>query len=185
MLLIVLLAAWLISEVVLGVARRAKQVYARVSDRGSLVLLWVVISISVTSGACLQFVELGRMRLSPGTSRLVGLGLIVLGLVVRWSAILTLGRFFNTKVAIQVGHRIVRRGLYRSVRHPSYSGLLLAFAGLGVAFGNWLSFAAVLIPVVVAVVYRMEVEEGALVDTFGEQYVDYCQTTKRLIPWVY
>ena len=125
------------------------------------------------------------MMLSPGTSRLVGLGLLVLGLVVRWSAILTLGRFFNTKVAIQVGHRIVRSGLYRSVRHPSYSGLLLAFAGLGIALGSWLSLGAVLIPVAAAVVYRIRVEEGALVETFGEQYIDYCQTTKRLIPWVY
>ena len=185
MLLTVLLVAWLISEVVLGVARRVKQGSARVSDRGSLLLLWVVIGISVASGGCLQFVELGRMTLSPGTSRLVALGLIVLGLVVRWSAILTLGRFFNTSVAIQVGHRIVRSGLYRSVRHPSYSGLLLAFAGLGVAFRSWLSLAAVLIPVVAAVVYRIHVEEGALLETFGEQYVDYCQTTRRLIPWVY
>ncbi len=185
MLLTVLVAAWLISEIVLGAARRARQVSARVSDRGSLVLLWVVISISVISGAYLRFVELGRITLSPGALRLVALGLIVLGLVLRWSAILTLGRFFNTKVVIQVGHRIVRSGLYRGVRHPSYGGLLLAFAGLGIAFGSWLSFAAVLIPVAAAVVYRIHVEEDALVETFGEQYVDYCQTTKRLIPWVY
>jgi len=185
MLLTVLLIAWPISEIVLAAARRGKQRSAKVSDRGSLVLLWVVIGVSVTSGAYLQFVELGRIALSPSTLRLVALVLLVLGLVVRWSAILTLGRLFSTNVAIQVGHRIVRSGLYRSIRHPSYSGLLLALAGLGVAFGSWLSLATVLVPVVAAVLYRIHVEERALVETFGDQYVDYRETTKRLIPWTY
>lgn len=185
MLLTVVVAAWAVSEIVLGVARRATRRSASVRDRGSLALLWVVVGVGVTSGVFLQFVDVGRMTASPGALRSLALALLAAGLIVRWSAILTLRRFFNTNVAIQDGHKIVRSGPYRVIRHPSYSGLLLAFAGLGVAFGSWPSLAAVTLPITAAVLYRISVEERALVEAFGEQYIDYRATTKRLVPWVY
>jgi protein-S-isoprenylcysteine O-methyltransferase Ste14 len=185
MLLLVLLIAWPASEIVLGIVRRKGESAAEIRDRGSFRMLWVTIAIAVTAAVFLQFVRAGRMAASHRALHLVATGLLVAGLAIRWTAILTLGRFFSTNVAIQDGHTIIRRGLYRRVRHPSYSGLLLAFAGLGVTFGSWFSLAAVMIPVLTAVLYRVRVEEDALVETFGSEYLEYRRRSWCLIPWIY
>jgi len=150
-----------------------------------MALLWVVITGSVTAGVWLQSHELGRIAVTPGRLRQVALVLLVAGLGVRWAAILTLGKLFNTNVAVHADHAIVRRGLYGRVRHPAYSGLLLAFAGLGLSFGNWLSVAVVVVPIGAAIRHRIAVEERVLVEAFGQEYIDYMSVTNRLVPWIY
>lgn len=180
-----LVALWFVSEVVMGLLRRARRGSSTVHDRGSFATLWITIGMGVTAGVVLQFVTWARMPAPPERLGIVGFVMLVAGLIVRWTAILTLGRLFTTNVAIQTGHRIVRTGLYRYVRHPAYSGLLLAFAGLGVAFGSWLSFAVIMVPISAAVLYRIHVEERALVGAFGDEYSEYCRKTKRLVPGIY
>jgi protein-S-isoprenylcysteine O-methyltransferase Ste14 len=184
-LLMLLIVIWPVSEIVLGVVKRARPTSARVRDRGSAALLWFVIAVCVTSAFFLQFAESGRMGIAPGTQRLLALGLLVAGLAIRWGAIVTLGHLFTTTVAVQRDHRVIRHGLYSRVRHPSYSGLLLAFAGLGVSFGNWFSLSVIMLPISAAVSYRIQVEERALLEAFGPEYGDYAAQTKGLIPWVY
>ena len=100
----------------------------------------------------------------------------------RWIAILTLGRLFTVDVAIQANHAVVQSGLYRLVRHPSYSGLLLAFLGLGISFGNWMSILVLMVPIFLAVLNRVRKEEHALIAALGSEYVEYCSRTKRFIP---
>ncbi len=114
--------------------------------------------------------------------RLLALGLLIGGLALRWTAILTLGRLFTVDVAIHSDHVIVQEGLYRLVRHPSYTGLLVAFLGLGVFFSNWLSIFGLLIPVTIAVLNRVAKEEQALLTSHGSEYAAYCARTKRFIP---
>jgi protein-S-isoprenylcysteine O-methyltransferase len=105
-------------------------------------------------------------------------------LVLRWTAILTLGRFFTANVTIHEGQMVIAAGPYRYVRHPSYAGLLLAFLGLGVFFGNWLSLGVLMIPITLAVIHRIRLEESMLVSALGPAYNAYCARTKRLIPGV-
>jgi protein-S-isoprenylcysteine O-methyltransferase Ste14 len=108
--------------------------------------------------------------------------MIALGLAIRWIAIVSLGRMFTVDVAITRGHRLVRGGIYGVIRHPSYAGSLLSFLGLGLAFSNYLSAATIFIPICIAFLYRIHVEERTLAATFGDEYRDYCASTKRLIP---
>jgi protein-S-isoprenylcysteine O-methyltransferase Ste14 len=177
--------AWPISEVILGLRTRAMRRSSAVKDRGSLLLIWLAVGAGLVAGNLIRLAGVGAIGVSPTLFLSAALGLMVAGLALRWTAILTLGRFFTTKVTVQQGQSIVRGGVYRHIRHPSYPGLLLAFLGLGLAFDNWLSLVAVFVPVLLALVHRMRVEEAVLAETVGEEYMEYCQVTRRLIPGVY
>lgn len=79
---------------------------------------------------------------------------------------------------------MIDTGPYRFIRHPSYTGALLAFVGFGCCLGNWMSILCVL-PILGAFLWRMRVEERALIDALGEDYRAYMRRTKRLIPFIY
>jgi protein-S-isoprenylcysteine O-methyltransferase Ste14 len=181
----VVAVAWPISEVILGLLSHGKRRSAAVRDRGSLVVLWVAIVAGVTLGNLIRFTRVGSIGVSPAVFVPAALVLLVCGLALRWTAILTLGHLFTPEVAVRPGQQIVRTGVYRHVRHPAYSGLLLAFLGLGLAFDNWLSLVVLFTPILFALTYRMRVEEKALLEILGREYADYCGTTRRLIPGLY
>lgn len=91
----------------------------------------------------------------------------------------------SINVAIASDHRLVESGPYRFVRHPSYTGALMLFLGLGVAMGNWLSVVIISVPIFLAFWWRMRIEEAALLEALGETYRSYMNRTKRLIPMIY
>jgi protein-S-isoprenylcysteine O-methyltransferase Ste14 len=88
-------------------------------------------------------------------------------------------------VAIRQDQRVMRSGLYGLMRHPSYTGLLLAIAAVGMHTRNWLALAIVILPTTAALLYRIRIEEAALTQAFGQEYVEYSAETKRLIPGLY
>lgn len=181
----ILIVAWPVSEVILGLFARARRGSAVVRDRGSLAVLWIAIAVGLTAANFIRAGGAGSVGARPVQFLTAACVIIVLGLVLRWTAIITLGRFFTANVAVLPGHAVVRTGVYRYVRHPAYSGLLLAFVGAGVAFDNWLSLLVIVVPITAALLYRIRVEEAALVGALGSEYLDYCRVTKRLIPGVY
>jgi protein-S-isoprenylcysteine O-methyltransferase len=180
--LLFLMVAFPVSELVLAVAKRARAADARREDRGSMGLLWLVIGLGLAAAFLCRRVAWGRLPGSPDALRIVACALLAGGLALRWTAIVTLGRFFTVDVAIRADHRVVQAGVYRRIRHPSYSGLLLAFAGLGVATGSWLSLLALLGPITAAVMARIGVEERALAASLGPEYEEYRRRTRRLVP---
>jgi protein-S-isoprenylcysteine O-methyltransferase Ste14 len=181
----ILLWGWLASEILVAIVTRTRRSGGKVQDRGSLIILWIVIFSSIT--ACQWISEASGPTMFGGAHALKIAGVIVLiaALAIRWTAIFTLGKSFSANVAIQHSQQIVRAGLYRFVRHPSYLGLLLAFLAVGLHSRNWISFAIVLVPPTVALLYRIHVEEAALAQAFGEDYAAYSKTTKRLVPGVF
>jgi len=176
---------WLASEILVGVATRTKRSGGKVQDRGSLLILWIVITASVA--ACQWFSETHARNMFGAAQALKTAAIIVMlaGLAIRWTAIFTLGKSFSSNVAIQDSQQITRAGPYRFVRHPSYLGLLLVFLAIGLHSRNWISFAFVLVPTTAGLLYRIHVEEAALADAFGDEYAAYCKATKRLVPGVY
>jgi protein-S-isoprenylcysteine O-methyltransferase Ste14 len=172
---------WLIAECVHSLTHRAE---SAALDRFSRTV-WDVANCLSVVGIIIGFSGRGRVAAGSNLIALCGLALLVAGIAIRWTAIHTLGRYFTRTVTIKEDHRIIRSGLYKHLRHPSYTGALLAHAGLGLAFRNWLSFTLIFVPILVAALYRMSVEENALKEAFGREYVEYAQKTKRLIPKVY
>ena len=171
-------------EITLAIRKRADSQVTSNEDRGSMLLLWLAIAVGVCAAIAFQWVRAARFTFPADAVRLVALCLLVGGLAIRWASIVTLGRFFTVDVAIHHGHTLVERGLYRYVRHPAYTGMLLAFLGLGVFFANWLSLGALMLPITLAGVNRVAKEERALHAGLGPAYDAYCARTKRFIPWV-
>ena len=176
---------WPLSEIILAAVTRVKGRSATLRDRGSQALLWISITAGIAAGIILRPFPATLIPISILYLQAAGLVLLVGGLTLRWAAIITLGRFFTAAVAIHQNHFVVKTGLYRRIRHPSYSGLLLAFFGLALSFGNWLSLGVIMIPITGALIYRIRVEEAALVKALGQEYAEYCRSTRRLIPGLF
>jgi protein-S-isoprenylcysteine O-methyltransferase len=175
-----------ISEFGLGLRRRAASGDSRLADKGSLWLLWTIIGLSVFLAFNMYFaVPTAGFGDAATAACYAGIAVYVMGLSLRWYSIIYLGRFFTVNVAIAADHQLIDKGPYRYVRHPSYTGALLAFLGLGLALTNWASLAILLIPIFLAFAHRMRVEEAALLQGLGAPYRLYMDRTKRLIPGVY
>jgi protein-S-isoprenylcysteine O-methyltransferase Ste14 len=115
----------------------------------------------------------------------IGVVLAVLGLSIRGWALRTLGRFFTMPITIAEDHQIVRRGPYRWIRHPSYTGGFLTALAMPLLLGSWPGLLVTLAACSAVYVYRIGREEAALVGRFGDAYREYAATTSRLIPGVY
>jgi protein-S-isoprenylcysteine O-methyltransferase len=176
---------YVLSELGLALKRRAKAGESRIEDRGSLALLWIVIVASVTLSFAIAHALPGAGMGAVRAMRFLGIAAFAAGLAIRWYSIVHLGRFFTVNVAIAANHRLIDTGPYRFVRHPSYTGALMAFLGLALCLANWASLAVMLIPVFLVFLRRMRVEEGVLLQALGSQYREYMHRTKRLIPAVY
>ena len=174
-----------VSEIVLWSMRRARAGGGTTTrDRGSLVLVWIVIFGSIVAAYAFSGSRGGRLALSRGAREALAIALMLGGMLLRWIAILRLGRFFTVNVATHEGQRLVDTGPYRFVRHPSYTGSLIAFIGMGIFFGTWAAVAFMLGPITLALLYRIRVEEQALDEALGPAYAAYRARTKRLIPGV-
>lgn len=122
---------------------------------------------------------------APTAPFVAGLAVIALGLALRWWSIVTLDRFFVGSIHIQAGHRIVREGPYRWMRHPAYTGGWLFFLGIGLGCGNWLALAICAIVPLIGLVLRVGKEEEALRRAAPDEYESYCRSTRRMIPFVW
>lgn len=173
-----------LSEIGLAVFKRSGKTAVR-RDQGSFFLLWGMIGTAI-------FLAIYATNAWPRFSYpftlagyAAGLLFFLAGIVLRWWSIVHLGRFFTVDVAIARDHVVVGDGPYRMVRHPSYSGALLSFVGLGCLLHNWLAALLLLLPVTAAMLWRIKVEEAALSAALGKAYLDYMARTRRLVPWLY
>jgi protein-S-isoprenylcysteine O-methyltransferase Ste14 len=121
----VLCRIWFASEVIVAVGTRTRGGKGNIRDRGSMLILWIVITTAITGSEWLSAVVTAPLFGGVPWLRLASLLVLLSGIVIRWTAILTLGKAFSANVAIREDQKLKQSGLYRLVRHPSYSGLLL------------------------------------------------------------
>jgi protein-S-isoprenylcysteine O-methyltransferase Ste14 len=114
-----------------------------------------------------------------------GLVLLLFGSFLRRHCFKTLGTHFTGNVKVTSDQPVIQTGAYRWVRHPSYTGGMLMFLGIGLGLTNWLSIVILLISSGFSYAYRVRVEEKALQTALGQPYRDYMQRTKRFIPFVF
>jgi protein-S-isoprenylcysteine O-methyltransferase Ste14 len=181
----ILFYGWTASEIFIAIATRTRRGGGKRLDRGSMAILWIAIVTSISAAEWIGGATPHNMFGGAHWLRVASIAVLVAGLTIRWIAIVSLGKAFSANVAIRPTQSIYQSGLYRFVRHPSYSGLLLVFVAIALHERNWLAAAVVLIPTTAALLYRIHVEEAALHQAFGAQYEAYSKRTKRLIPAIY
>ena len=116
---------------------------------------------------------------------IVGVVVAWLGLLLRWWSFRTLGRYFTLVLKTSPDQVVVDRGPYRVLRHPSYTGLLMAVLGCALMVGNWLGLVTCSALVVVATVYRIRIEERALIEALGETTGTSRASRARLVPFIW
>jgi protein-S-isoprenylcysteine O-methyltransferase Ste14 len=115
----------------------------------------------------------------------VGVVILLAGLVLRGWSFKALGQYFTHTVMVSSDQPVITTGPYRLLRHPSYTGVLLAVIGVGLASANWADLVCGLLLVLTPLLWRIHVEENALMTTLGERYRAYAAQHKRLVPLVW
>lgn len=124
-----------------------------------------------------------RLRFLPVEDWIVwsGIALTSLGVALAIWARYSIGQYWSARVTLKEGHRVIRSGPYAWVRHPIYTGMLLAAMGTALVIGEWRGVLAVV--VMWAAHYRKALREEALLTReLGEEYVSYRRSTGFLFP---
>ena len=169
---------WAVGELVLQVRNQAS------GERDPSRLGMIAGSVG---GITLAFVLAGHGAF-PGPSWLpvvLGLSVAWLGIAVRAWSVRTLGEFFTVDVTVAATQPLIDDGPYTRVRHPSYTGMLMAILGLGIALDSWAGAAGALFVPLAAVVNRIRHEEAMLRRELGEPYEAYASRTARLVPGIW
>ncbi len=173
---------WLVIESVVKRRSRAESVEGKEWTLSLIMVMLLVSLVAATAAASRHLAPIPGPAWWPVAA---GVTLLWLGVALRLWAIFTLGRFFKLTVVIQENHRVIDRGPYRWLRHPSYSGGLLAAAGIGLAEGDWVSVAIMVVGLSIAYLIRIPVEERALLADLGDEYAAYAKRTARLVPGLF
>lgn len=178
---------WMIFEMIVGKTLHAKEEESNIQDSNSFSRVKLVIYISLALGCIFNYAIEEVAVFAEEGSQLAWTGLLIMliGFFVRVMAIVTLKKFFTVNLAINHEHKLINKGLYKYVRHPSYLGTIISFIGMGIAFGNWLSLVAMVVPVTLLFAWRITLEEKMLIQAFPSEYVEYQQRSWRLFPGFY
>jgi len=179
----VILGALGLSEALLSYSRRSDKGTRKAGNDGrSLKLIWVTILVSVFFA--IKFKAEAGSLVPLGAISAGVIAVAACGSVIRWIAIHQLKDGFTVDVSIGSDHELKTDGIFKHVRHPSYTGLLMNFIGVGIAMNHMGSLLVLSIPILMAILYRIGIEENLLTAQFGEKYVAYMKATKRIIPFV-
>lgn len=150
-----------------------------VKEKASFVLLFVGGTLT-TIAAMVEYLLLDR----PPSLILVIIGAIVTlsSFAYRNWAIRTLGRFWSVHVEIRENHTLIDTGPFRRVRHPVYAAAIGELVGIVLILQAYYASLIILLIVVPSIVFRIRIEEKALIHKFGAQYIDYKNRAGALTP---
>ena len=166
-------------------------------------IYWIAASVGVKAGrirwARLAYVRVAiilvvllllRLRVLKGHRAVmhnpwlqgIGLAIFVLGLALAVWARIYIGRNWGMPMSEKADPELVTTGPYRTIRHPIYSGIILAMVGTAVAVSLYWLIAVALIGAYF--LYSAVMEERYMAEVFPDSYPRYKQSTKMLIPFI-
>jgi protein-S-isoprenylcysteine O-methyltransferase Ste14 len=177
---------WICSEIILSIILPRFRQYrsgAKLERKDRSSGITVMIGVTASVFVAFAFSQV-KIALLPDWTFYVGIALMIGGIILRQWSVAILGNYFSMLVSVQKEQSIVKRGPYRFVRHPSYTGALLTIIGIGLAVQSWGAMLVLVLIFGIVYGYRIHVEENALVTHFGEEYISYMKETKMLIPFI-
>lgn len=166
-------------------SRRVKvaKSYRTPRETGLLIIAWVGFFVPLiwVASPAFSFAEY-PLRLGPLAAGVTCFGT---GLWLFYRSHTDLGTNWSITLELRERHRLVTRGVYRRIRHPMYSALILYSVGHALVIPNWVVGPANLIAFAVLLAFRIRAEEKMMLDEFGAEYTEYSAQTKRLVPGVW
>jgi protein-S-isoprenylcysteine O-methyltransferase Ste14 len=152
-------------------------------ETGLLVLAWIGFFIPLIwlASPVLSFAEY-PLSLGP---LVAGVICFVVGLWLFYRSHTDLGANWSITLEVREQHRLITQGVYRRIRHPMYSALILYSLGHALVIPNWVAGPANLVAFGILFTLRVHAEEQMMSDAFGDEYARYAARTKRLVPGVW
>jgi len=189
---ITLFAIWCVSEIVINLIsfRNRSRNLSEGTDRFSHFIVWFSTVPPILLAYLIQKHSIFANGFGSFSTLFPLLGylgclFIAFGVAIRVMAVATLKKQFTVKVSIIERHEIVETGIYKIIRHPAYLGHLASLLGIGLVLGNWVGLTALVVLPLAGILYRIRVEESALLHYFGTAYQAYASRTKRLLPGIW
>jgi protein-S-isoprenylcysteine O-methyltransferase Ste14 len=192
-------ALWLVWMLVwIAAARTAKPIVQQVPAQSrmpyrllsALSLILFLLARGTRLGRALQeagpagaWLYIRFIRLYPGVV-LIGAPLVAIGLALAVWARFYLGGNWSSAVTFKQDHELIRSGPYRLVRHPIYTGILLAVAGSACAIGQMRGIVAFVL-VFIGLWYKSRLEERLMIEHFGDAYRHYRTEVRALVPYLF
>jgi protein-S-isoprenylcysteine O-methyltransferase Ste14 len=173
----VFLLFWIVSARKLKAIKRREPLRERV-----LYMVPMVVAYALLFNDQFTFTALGR-RFVPLDPRIGVSGIVITALGVAFAiwARLHLGENWSATVTVKAGHELIESGPYRTVRHPIYTGMLVAMAGSAIALGQLRGLLA-LVVTAVGFYFKARKEERYMLSEFAEKYQAYASRTGMLLP---
>jgi protein-S-isoprenylcysteine O-methyltransferase Ste14 len=162
-----------------------RRVEATTADRGSYALLLTCAVTGLVWLGLAPIIAPAAMIRPSSAAFAVGMTMFLAGFAMRRWSEMTLGRYFTFTVMTSADQPVITSGPYRFVRHPGYTGVLLIVIGAGLVNGNWLGTVGWTLLVLLPLLYRIHVEENALLIALGDRYGAYAARHKRLLPLIW
>lgn len=142
-------------------------------------IIWILaLFISVTDFVFIQEFSTPNILINS-----IGLFLFILGVGIRLLCRKKLASSFTYMLKVTDDQELITDGIYKYIRHPAYSGDLLAQLGLTIFFSSFYGFVLMLM-LIFPFLYRIKIEEEMLIERFGDSYIKYQMDTRKLIPFV-
>jgi len=178
------LVYFIIVERLLRKTESAKTFRAGTFDRRSTTLVSAGFGVGLVLPLVFAGLDLFPLPISLAAG-LVGLGVMMLGLVLRVWAAAALGGYYSRTLLVADGQRLVTYGPYAKIRHPGYLGSVLLWSGFGVLTSNGAILILFPLMFVGVYLYRISVEERMLGQELGGEYAEYRKRTRKLVPYLY
>jgi len=125
-----------------------------------------------------------RFMQPTSTTFWVGALITFAGLVFSIWARFVLGRNWSSTVTVKKDHELITRGPYSLVRHPIYTGILMAFVGSAIARSEWRGPVAAILAFL-GLWQKLRTEERFMREQFADRYLSYCKRVRALIPFFF
>jgi len=144
--------------------------------------LFMLCGILIVAGGMAEF--LFRRSALWWPTFVAGMVCSLASFAIRRSAIRALGKFWSLHVEMREGHEFVTSGPFAYARHPVYFSMILELLGIGLIVNAWITLAVVFAIFTPTLIARVQIEERALLEQFGDAYGKYMRSTPAIVPCI-